>query len=220
MPGAGPAQPCSPGRPRRPGRDAVRREGLGLGALAFDARRRGRIGLSAGALVRHRQGVPVPELAAAGVQRVPPLPAPEGPGGDVALAALPQRRGYRADHRRRHHRRRLPPLQLRGLLSRPGAVRGRLPAPVAQPRLGDAGRGHLCRRQPDGGPRPRLRCRSGEGPARQGDGHVWGRRIRQPHRPVRTGQAAGVRRAGEGSCSGSASSSPRPFTTRSRRPLT
>ena len=67
-------------RPRRPGRDAVRRAGLGLGALARLPRRRVRIGLaSTGALVRHRQGVPVLGRAAAGVQRVRPLPAPEGP---------------------------------------------------------------------------------------------------------------------------------------------
>ena len=41
------------------------------------------------------------------------------------------------------------------------------------------------------GLRPRLRCRPGEGPARQSDGHVRRRRVRRPDRPVRTGQAAG-----------------------------
>ena len=78
---------------------------------------------------------------------------------------------------------------------------------------------YACR-QPDAGPGPRLRCRSGEGPAFQGGGHVCRRRIRQPHRPLRTGTGDRSPQSGSGSCSGSASSSPRPSTTPPRRPRT
>ena len=115
---------------------------------------------------------------------------------------LSQRDGHRAHHRRGHHWRGVPPVQLRGLLSRPGDVRRRLRVPVAQPRLGDDCGGYVCRRQPDGGRRSGPRIGPGEGPAGQGDCHVCGGRFRQPRRPVRTGQAAGVRGAGAGAAPG------------------
>ena len=64
---------------------------------------------------------------------------------------------------------------------------GRVSFPVARRGLDDAGRRGLCRGQREGGTRSRLRCRPGEGPARQDHGDVRSRRDRQPHRPLRTG---------------------------------
>ena len=123
---------------------------------------------------------------------------PQGPQGVVGLAAVAQRHGCGADQCRGRHRRRVPPLQLRGLLPRPGAVRGRVSFPVARRGLDDAGRRGLCRGQRDSGTRSRLRCRPGKGPARQAHGDVRSRRGRQPHRPLRTGQDTGVRETREG----------------------
>ena len=106
---------------------------------------------------------------------------------------------------RRHHRRRVPPLQLRGLLPRPGAVRRRVHVATAQPRVDYPG----CRRLCDGGT----------------TGHKLARRAQpflEMEKPLESSSGYTTKRgssitSGTGLCTGRRRRLPETFSTRSLR---
>ena len=91
------------GRPVRPGRGLVCGKGFHLEPLVHLAGRSLSAGLPAGILVSPGHRIPGHTRAAGGGQRPGAPPAPHQQARDLALDALPQRRGHCPGHFRRRH---------------------------------------------------------------------------------------------------------------------
>ena len=107
----------APGRPVRPGRGPVCHLDFRLGPLAHLAGRRFYDRLPPRFLVSRGHRVPGHTRAAGGAQRPGTPPAPDQQACDLALDAIPQRRGHCPGHRRRSPRRRIQELNLPSVLS-------------------------------------------------------------------------------------------------------